>query len=93
MTGDIPDGKSQAAALGNVGMPVYYPRVIADQSRYCTNGSDARSGPPAPPYPRAYLIHDQGGNAHVAYRMTLVMNPVLGQYYGVRAPPGSTRRS
>jgi hypothetical protein len=34
-------------------------------------------------YPRAYLIHDQHGGAHYAYRMTLVINPALGQYYGV----------
>jgi hypothetical protein len=35
-------------------------------------------------YPRAYLLHDRTGVAHYAYRMTLVMNPALGQYYGVQ---------
>ena len=35
-------------------------------------------------YPRAYLIHDRHGIAHYAYRMTLVINPVLGEYYGVQ---------
>jgi hypothetical protein len=35
-------------------------------------------------YPRGYLIHDQLGNTHPSYRMTLVLNAMLGQYYGVQ---------
>jgi LCP family protein required for cell wall assembly len=81
--GDLGDGKAQAGTLGNVDFPVYVPGVIANQSRYCSNGSCA-IGPSANSYPRAYLIHDQRGGAHYAYRMTLVMNPALGQYYGVQ---------
>jgi LCP family protein required for cell wall assembly len=80
--GDESDGHAQAAALGNAGMPVYVPRVIADQSRYCINGS-CTIGPSPDSYPRAYTIQDQGGGSHAAYRMTLVLNPALGQYYGV----------
>jgi hypothetical protein len=81
--GDLGDGKGQAGTLGNPGFPVYVPGVIANQSRYCANGS-CPIGPNANSYPRAYLIHDQHGGAHYAYRMTLVMNPALGQYYGVQ---------
>jgi hypothetical protein len=35
-------------------------------------------------YPRAYVIHDQQGKPYPAYRMTLVINPDLGEYYGVQ---------
>jgi polyisoprenyl-teichoic acid--peptidoglycan teichoic acid transferase len=80
---DVSDGKAQAAALGNAGMPVYFPRVIAAQSRYCTNGT-CTIGPIANSYPRAYQVRDQIKHLHAAYRMTLVLNPALGQYYGVQ---------
>jgi hypothetical protein len=78
------------AALGNIGMPVYFPRVIASQSRYCTGGGACPTGPGQPAYPRAYQLHDQSDNPQVAYRMTLVLNPLLGQYYGIQ---GTTWRS
>ncbi len=81
--GDLGDGKAQAGVLGNVGFPVFAPAVIADQSRYCTNGP-CTIGPVANSYPRAYLIRDPRGGLHYAYRMTLVINPALGQYYGVQ---------
>ena len=42
------------------------------------------SGAGSDSYPRAYTLHDQQGNPHSAYRITLVVNPVLGQYYGVQ---------
>src|SRR5581483_11803864 len=77
------DGKTQAAALGAAGMPVYYPRAIAASSRYCTNAT-CSIGPIANSYPRAYQVRDQRKHLHTAYRMTLVINPLLGQYYGVQ---------
>jgi LCP family protein required for cell wall assembly len=86
VTADTADGKSQAAALRDAGMPVYYPAVITPAGQYCTDGSNAcpvltsSSGT----YPRAYVIRDQQGNPHSAYRMTLVINPDLGEYYGVQ---------
>lgn len=80
---DVADGKAQASALGNAGMPVYFPRLIANNSRYCTNDT-CTIGPIANSYPRPYLIHDQGRGTHPSYRMTLVINPGLGQYYGVQ---------
>ena len=101
LTADLSDGKAQAAALGNPGMPVYAPRLIATGSHYCTpdnsdctveEGQTAAQVGVSGGYPRSYLIHDQSGNPHVAYRMTLEVNPLLGEYYGVQgttwqAPP------
>jgi hypothetical protein len=89
LMGDLNDGKAQAAALGRIQMPVYVPRVITAGSRYCSNAT-CPIGPVANSYPRGYLIHDQAGGAHVSYRMTLVANPVLGEYYGVE---GTTWRN
>jgi len=83
VSGDVGDGLSQAGALGRIGMPVYIPGVIANQSRYCTNDNCA-IGPNPDSYPRAYQIQDQSGGNHVAYRLTLVLNPALGQYYGIQ---------
>jgi len=89
LTTNIADGKAQAAALGNMGMPVYFPRQIASGSTYATGTG---GGPTSGEYPRPYQIHDQNGNSHPAYRMTILMNPGLGEYYGVqgttwREPP------
>ncbi len=89
LTADPADGKAQAAKLGNIGMPVYYPRLIMAGSNFCTDGT-CTEGPVPNSYPRAYLIHDQSGNAHAAYRLTLVMNPSLGQYYGVQGTTWQT---
>jgi LCP family protein required for cell wall assembly len=83
VTPDAADGRSQASTLGNIGMPVYFPRLIVTGSRYCTNGS-CPIGPAPNSYPRAYTLHDQSGAPWDAYRMVLVMNPNLGQYYGVQ---------
>jgi LCP family protein required for cell wall assembly len=86
VTADVADGKSQAAALRGAGMAVYYPRVITPAGQYCTDGSNTcpvqtSSGGS---YPRMYHIHDEQGNAYPAYRMTLAINPDLGEYYGVQ---------
>jgi polyisoprenyl-teichoic acid--peptidoglycan teichoic acid transferase len=76
LTADVPDGQAQVAALGRTGMPVYYPRLIVAGSSY---------EPPTPDeYPRAYRIHDQNGQPHAAYRIVVVLNSILGQYYGVQ---------
>ncbi len=83
LTADPSDGRAEAAALGSIGLPVYFPKLIAARSRYCTNGSCA-IGPTPDSYPRAYQLHDQSGAAYDSYRMTLVLNPSLGQYYGVQ---------
>ncbi len=83
---DVADGKAQAAALGGADMPVYFPRQIAPGSQYCTDGNPSCPVeiPSHGSYPRSYVIRDQQGRAYRAYRMTLVMNSSLGQYYGIQ---------
>jgi LCP family protein required for cell wall assembly len=86
VTADPADGQSQAAALSRPRMPVFYPRVIAPGSSYCL-GSDGNcpleTASPGS-YPRRYTIWDRAGHRHAAYRMTIALNPVLGEYYGVQ---------
>jgi polyisoprenyl-teichoic acid--peptidoglycan teichoic acid transferase len=83
---DVSDGVAQAKALGPIGIPIYYPKLVRSSSTYCSSLTGHCSVEVASPksYPRAYLLHDRRGVAHYAYRMTLVMNPALGQYYGVQ---------
>jgi hypothetical protein len=86
---DPADGRAQATALGNPGLPVYYPSVIADGSSYCFTASGNCRVAPNPAaryanaYPRAYAIR-AGGRSYPSYRMTLVLNADLGEYYGVQ---------
>ena len=80
---DILDGKAQASVMGNAGMPIYVPASLAAGSRYCAAGLCSQ-GPVQNSYPRAYRIQDRNGHWHAAYRLTVVLNPVLGQYYGVQ---------
>ncbi len=86
LVADVGDGKSQQAALARVGMPVYYPRLIVANTSYCSSLTGVCPLETASPgsYPRAYLLRDQQHRPHAAYRMTLLLNPVLGQYYGVQ---------
>ncbi len=79
-------GKAQAAALRHAGMPVYYPRVLAAGSTYCyDDGSNCYLEAPSPgSYPRAYTITNRSGHRYRAYRMTIDLNSVLGEYYGVQ---------
>jgi LCP family protein required for cell wall assembly len=83
---DVTGGKAQAAAVGNIGMPVYFPRLLANNSSYCsgTTGNCSSEVPTTGAYPRAYLIHDQEGRAYPAYRMTVALDPGNGEYYGVQ---------
>ena len=98
LTADPADGRSQAAQLPKAQMPVYYPRDIKAGSQYCLalTGNCADAAEPAAAYahsyPRRYLIPTQQGHKVPAYRMTLVINSLKGQYYGVqgvawRTPP------
>ncbi len=80
---DESDAKAQAAAVRSTSLPVYVPRLIAAGSQYCTNAT-CPVGPVANSYPRSYTLHDQNRKPYAAYRMTLALNPVLGQYYGVQ---------
>jgi polyisoprenyl-teichoic acid--peptidoglycan teichoic acid transferase len=90
LTAAVSDGREQAAALTHAGMPVYYPRLIKAGSEYCMSvtGNCVSGGEPPEDfihsYPRQYQVRDQQGHPHAAYRMTLVLNPILGEYYGVQ---------
>lgn len=92
LTADMPDGRSQVAQLPKVQMPIYFPKLIVDNSQYCLSiqlvqscydGAEPQSEY-AHSYPREYQIPDQHGHEHAAYRMTLVLNSMLGEYYGVQ---------
>ncbi len=86
LTADVTDGQAQAKALGPIGIPIYYPRLLVSGSQYCSSLTSVCPLETASPgsYPRAYLLHDQRGVAHYSYRMTLEINPILGEYYGVQ---------
>lgn len=93
LTPDMADADAQARALRNAGMPIYVPRLVATGSTYCTpddpnctveEGQTPAQAGVSSGYPRAYVIHDQSGNPHAAYRITLEINPALGEYYGVQ---------
>jgi polyisoprenyl-teichoic acid--peptidoglycan teichoic acid transferase len=87
LTADVSDGVAQAKALGPIGIPIYYPKMIVAGSQYCSDNTSVcalEEGAGSGFYPRAYLLHDRQGVAHYSYRMTLVLNPVLDEYYGVQ---------
>ena len=86
LSADPSDGQAQAKALGAIGIPIYYPKQIVSGSQYCSSQTSLCPVEIASPgsYPRAYLLHDQEGISHYSYRMTLEINPVLGEYYGVQ---------
>ena len=85
---DTADGKAQAVALSGVGMPVYYPKLIigGGGTGYCSSLTSLCPLEAASPgsYPRAYRLRDRRGHPYPAYRMTVVLNSLLGQYYGVQ---------
>jgi hypothetical protein len=80
-------GQAQAAALTRLKMPVYYPRLLQSQAAYCVGvagNCPVEQGAGTGFYPREYVIRDQHGKPYPSYRMTLEINPVLGQYFGVQ---------
>ena len=90
LTPDPLDGIAQAKALSHPGMPVYYPRLIATTSDYCSsvtgncNNIDEPSTAYEHSYPRQYLIPTQAGHKVHAYRLTIDISSVQGQYYGIQ---------
>jgi polyisoprenyl-teichoic acid--peptidoglycan teichoic acid transferase len=93
LTADLNDGKAQAAGLRHHRLPVYVPRLILAGSQYCTPdnpmctvevGQTTAEAGVSGGYPRSYVLRDQSGVPHAAYRLTLSINPVLGEYYGVQ---------
>jgi LCP family protein required for cell wall assembly len=85
LSADTPDGHAQQKALSGAGMRVYFPRLIVQGSNYCSDQTSQCPLETSSPgsYPHKYSLRDRRGHHHAAYRMTLVTNPVLGQYYGV----------
>ena len=96
MVPDPSDGQSQASALGNVGMPVYYPTDIPDDYSYCSSITENCIEDPNPAseyansYPRNYKIDGPGKKKYSAYVMTLVASSgsqtdlATGQYFTVQ---------
>jgi LCP family protein required for cell wall assembly len=89
LTADPADGIAQAKLL-TPNMPVYYPRLIASGSQYCTatgyeclNGDELASAY-AQSYPRSYMVTTTTGKRVHGYYMTIAINPELGEYYGVQ---------
>jgi LCP family protein required for cell wall assembly len=93
LAADPSAGQAQAAALTKLRMPIYYPRLLQSQATYCVGVADncpVGEGAGTGYYPREYAIRDQHGHPFASYRMTLRINPVLGQYFGVQ---GTTWKS
>jgi polyisoprenyl-teichoic acid--peptidoglycan teichoic acid transferase len=90
LTADPSDGKSQAAQLGNVGIPVYYPKYIQAGSQYCFSLTEDCIDPAEPDsayvgsYPRKYLIHGFGSSVYKSYAMTIMINADEGWYSTVQ---------
>jgi LCP family protein required for cell wall assembly len=89
LTADPTDGIAQAKVL-TPDMPVYYPRLIQNESQYCSALNPACLDYDEPgtayehSYPRQYLVTTPGGKKVHAYFMTIVINAALGEYYGVQ---------
>jgi polyisoprenyl-teichoic acid--peptidoglycan teichoic acid transferase len=95
LSADVADARNQALALGNLGFPVYYPKLVPAANgtwlpQYCSSVSgncDDGSEPAveyAHAYPRRYEIHGQGGGLYPAYRITVALNSALGEFYGIQ---------
>jgi len=95
VTVDIDDARNQALDLGKLGFPVYYPKLLPAatdswQPEYCSSATGNCDNPAEPStaydgsYPRAYHIHGQNGGVYPAYRITVVLNSALGEYYGIQ---------
>ena len=96
LTDATSDGQTQAAALKRVPFPIYYPKYIVAGSSYCSsltgncNDGQEPAAEYAHSYPRSYAIHGHRSARYPAYYMTLEVNPLLGEYYGVQ---GTTWRN
>jgi LCP family protein required for cell wall assembly len=83
---DLEAGKLQAVALGDAGVPVYVPRLLAAGSQYCSGllANCPAEIPTVGAYPRKYLIQTPQHHAAAAYQLTVELNATLGQYYDVQ---------
>jgi LCP family protein required for cell wall assembly len=62
---------ANAVASGHSPVPIYFPKYITSQSRYDNPGV------------RIYTLHDRAAKLRHAYRIVVVANSLLGQYWGV----------
>ncbi|HEX4751415.1 MAG TPA: LCP family protein [Solirubrobacterales bacterium] len=78
-------GKLQAGALGDAGLPVYVPKLLAAGSQYCSGaiGNCPAEIPTVGSYPRKYLLWTTRHHPASAYQMTVVLNATLGRYYDI----------
>jgi LCP family protein required for cell wall assembly len=67
-----------AVDAGDVGFPLYYPKLITPQGRYVAPDTDGRVRP------RTYSLRDRAGRKHLAYRLVIQQSQIEGQYYGVQ---------
>lgn len=58
----------------HLGFPVYFPAGLAKRSAFSSGA----------PQPRAYTLRDRAGRPHRAYRIVVVANEPLGEYWGVQ---------
>jgi LCP family protein required for cell wall assembly len=97
VTADPGDGASQAAALGDVGFPIFYPKDIYNSYQgtpgvgYCFSFSancDLTALEPesaySSSYPRRYDIVGPGNRSYRSYVMTIDINSGVGEYYTVQ---------
>jgi len=95
LTADVSDARNQALSLGKLGFPVYYPKLLPAatdewQPEYCSSLTGNCDELPNPgyeyngSYPRRYEIHGRGNGVYPSYRITVVLNSALGEYYGIQ---------
>ena len=98
LTPDPGDGASQAGQLGDVGLPIFYPKYIVggDSPGYCfsltgncNDGAEPDSAYDGS-YPRRYEIFGPGNKPYKSYVMTLCINAALGEFYTVQGTTWKT---
>jgi LCP family protein required for cell wall assembly len=96
LANDQVNGLHQAQALPHPRMPVFYPKLINDESTICWNEiANCQNGfepgaAYAHSYPREYVIPASSRKKVPAYRMTIALNDTLDEYYGIQGVHWST---
>jgi polyisoprenyl-teichoic acid--peptidoglycan teichoic acid transferase len=101
LVADVSDGRNQALDLGKLGIPVYYPKLMPAatdtwQPEYCSSTTGNCDNPAEAAtaythsYPRRYMIRAPGGGVYSSYRITVVLNSGLGEYYGIQGTAWKT---
>jgi polyisoprenyl-teichoic acid--peptidoglycan teichoic acid transferase len=101
LVADVSDARNQALDLGKLGIPVYYPKLMPAptdswQPEYCSSSLGNCDNPAEAAiaythsYPRRYMIRGPGGGGYSSYRITVVLNSALGEYYGIQGTAWKT---